>query len=418
MELKQVREYQWIGNGESASLSEQQLKVFDSIAAKLPSRCIEWQRDRFRFRGYCGVFTLDNLTIEVLPKIHGTESAPGRARELLVRMISAVHGFQLSQTATALLSLQRYTFLDVFILFFAESLEALVRRCMQHAYVSREANLRSLRGKILVSHQVKFNSLNSSHIYCAYDEFSADNPLNRIIKATLTYISRVVRSHEIRSRIEQLAAMFADVSYEFPSEATWRNIFYDRTTEHWREIINQCRWFLSGLSPDVISGSERSAGLLFDMAKLFEKYIGIELKRALAEEFDVVVQGKQEYLLHRPADQTPLFVMKPDIYLQPRKSGLQPAILDMKWKLLDSESKKMGVSEADVYQVYTYANSYRVSNVGLLYPRQDALDPNGQILHFKEGQKALHVVVINLEELHGGRVQFRRHLRDILLPRL
>jgi 5-methylcytosine-specific restriction enzyme subunit McrC len=416
MQLRQVREYQWIGKGQSLSLTSGQLGLLDRFAATLPMNTIEWQRERFRFRGVCGVLTLDDLTLEVLPKIHGTERNPGKARELLIRMISAVDGFNLRKTGEAFLNLQAHTFLDVFILSFIDTLEALVKRGMQHSYVRREENLTSVRGKILLAHQIKVNCLNRGRVFCAFDEFITDNPLNRIIKATLALLSRVARSHEARGGIDRLSAIFADVSYEVPSEATWQSVSVDRTTAHWTEILTQCRWFLSGLSPDVVGGSAKSCGLLFDMNDLFEKYVAVELKRALAEEFEVLAQRPQKKLLRRLSDERSIFYMKPDIFLQPRDSVLTPAILDTKWKRLKPELANMGISEEDLYQVYTYAGSYKVSSVGLLYPRLDSFGFSSDSWRFADGKKLLHVVMIDLEKLSGGREAFRQHLRELLIP--
>ena len=46
------------------------------------------------------------------------------------------------------------------------------------------------------------------------------------------------------------------------------------------------------------------------------------------------------------------------------------AILDTKWKLLDSGNPLASLSSADLYQLSTYASAYRCDQVMLLYPEQ------------------------------------------------
>jgi 5-methylcytosine-specific restriction enzyme subunit McrC len=62
-----------------------------------------------------------------------------------------------------------------------------------------------------------------------------------------------------------------------------------------------------------------------------------------------------------------LFVLKPDIALERPGEGIE-AILDTKWKLLDEADKKLGISQADLYQMTSYAVRYGCNRVGLIYP--------------------------------------------------
>ncbi len=52
------------------------------------------------------------------------------------------------------------------------------------------------------------------------------------------------------------------------------------------------------MNPDVISGREQSICLLFAMNILFEEYIAIELKKAVADKYDVLAQKPQKKLLN------------------------------------------------------------------------------------------------------------------------
>ena len=412
MELKQVLEYQWIGRGESVSLSDAQLAYLDRAVAAcvLPASAIEWQRNRLRFRGWCGVISFGDLTLEILPKIHGTENSPGNARKLLVIMLSAVHKLDLRSTGEAPLSLQKMVLLDLFILSFAEKLQQLVQRGIPRAYIPREENLNVVRGKIMVSRQIRENVCHKNRIWCGYDEFLEDTVMNRIIKITLKHLSRFARSLLVQQKLEQLRAVYADITDAWPCDGDWERLSFDRTNEEWQEILSQCRWFLSGMSPDIYSGSQQAISLLFEMNMLFEEYIAVELKKALRDTHDVLAQKPQKKLLQK-ADGTRLFTMKPDLYVRSKATGQPVAILDTKWKLLDAEERQMGVSQADLYQMYTYAGSYDVPQVLLLYPRQAGLDRIESRWQFTGEERGVGIVLVDLEEVLRGRRFFREGLR-------
>lgn len=414
MILKQVLEYQWIGKGETVSLTDSQLAYLDRAVATnvIPANAVEWQRNRLRFCGWCGVISLGDLTLEILPKIHGKENNSGTARKLLVVMLSAVRKLDLRSTGEAELSLQKMVLLDLFILSFAEKVDSLVRRGIPRSYIPREENLAVVRGKILVGRQIRENVCHRNRIWCGYDEFLEDTVMNRIIKVTLKHLYRFARSLAVQQKLEQLRAVYADITDAYPCDADWERLSFDRTNEEWQVILNQCRWFLSGMSPDIFSGSEQSISLLFAMNLLFEEYIAVELKKALGDTHEVLAQKPQKKLLQK-ADGTRLFTMKPDLFVRSKKTGLPVAILDTKWKLLNAEERKLGISQADLYQMYTYAGTYNVPQVLLLYPCQAGNDIIDSLWSFTGEGRGVGIVQIDLEKVLKGRRIFREYLREI-----
>lgn len=410
MSFKQVREYDWIGKGAQVTLTDTQLGILDRLTSTLPRNVIEWQRNRLRFCGYCGVLQLGNLTLEVLPKIYGTESEPGKSRELLIRMLSAVRKLELHNTGEAQVKLQKHILLDIFILSFAERLERQLRQGMLHNYVLRSETLPTVRGKISIKDQIRYSASGQhNRIACSFEEFQTDNLQNRIIKATLTRLVRFVRSHSVRRVVDQLCGYYADVTDYFPVESDWTSLVFNRTNEDWQEILEQCRWFLNGMNPDVVSGDDKALSLLFAMNTLFEEYIAVELKKAIGDKYDVLAQKPQNKLLINKSGEK-LFTMKPDIYIRNKTTQQPVAILDTKWKLLSGDDRKMGVSQADLYQMYTYAGSYHAKNVVLLYPRQSSLGHLDSEWTFIDQKTSLMVQQIDLEPLLKGRGVFREML--------
>nr|WP_239056835.1 McrC family protein [Wenzhouxiangella limi] len=88
----------------------------------------------------------------------------------------------------------------------------------------------------------------------------------------------------------------------------------------------------------------------------------------------LVEQGPRRYLGHDEAGRGRV-LMRPDIALLD-VDGRPMAILDTKWKRLETQNPLSGLSSADLYQMASYSASYHCRKVALLYPEQIALTMN------------------------------------------
>jgi 5-methylcytosine-specific restriction enzyme subunit McrC len=61
----------------------------------------------------------------------------------------------------------------------------LVKRGIRSDYVRQEDNLAFLKGKMLVSEQIKHNSVRQDRFFVEYDSFEVNRPENRLIKSSL-----------------------------------------------------------------------------------------------------------------------------------------------------------------------------------------------------------------------------------------
>ena len=82
-------------------------------------------------------------------------------------------------------------------------------------------------------------------------------------------------------------------------------------------------------------------------------------------------------LCHRPAhlealDKRQVFHTRPDILIKRGDTVLQ--VIDTKWKRIAAriDDRKLGVSQADVYQMMAYGRLYQCGKLTLLYPHHGA----------------------------------------------
>ena len=183
-----------------------QLQAFDERHARVAGDTVfDWsRRDSVVAKSYVGVVQVPGLGVEILPKI---DAVPGQVGDLpageqglcrhnLLYMLSLAGEIPLKDRDLADLSARKCTLLDAFIYVFTQRLLAELGRGVEHAYITREDNLRVVRGKILLAQQVRRNLVHRERTYVQFDEFSPDTPVNRILRATCERLVRLPVSPE------------------------------------------------------------------------------------------------------------------------------------------------------------------------------------------------------------------------------
>jgi 5-methylcytosine-specific restriction enzyme subunit McrC len=240
-------------------------------------------------------------------------------------------------------------------------------------YIERKENLNVLRGRLRIEQQFKQNLAHRERLFCQYDELSEDNIHNQILKYVLRILLKMVIGNRARNQVAELLMRFDPIS-DFAADATLLDtLSFDRSTARYEPIFDQCRWFLEGLHPDVLAGNQTCVSLLFDMNQLFEAYVGAEMRKdAWSKGLRVREQGPQKYFARRQDTDDHVFMMKPDISFLNEHNQVV-AIADAKWKILDEGEKKLGITQADLYQMESYASRYQVKDLILVYPMQQKL---------------------------------------------
>lgn len=360
------------GRGQKA-LEHAHADALARLEKELPAKAWSWGNQEIKFGHYCGIISLGNLSIEILPKIYGVEVDAGSSRYALVRMLSKARRLKLRRAGTAGVALQKHSLLDVFILNFCDQLHAQLMQGRIRKYIERKENLNVLRGRLRIEQQFKQNLAHRERLFCQYDELSEDNVHNQVLKYVLKILLRTAIGNRARIQVAELLMRFDPISESSADAALLDSLSFDRSTARYEAIFDQCRWFIGGLHPDVLAGKETCVSLLFDMNQLFETYVGVELrKKAWSEGLRVREQGPRKYFARRQDTDEHVFMMKPDISFL-NESNKIVAIADAKWKILDEGEKKVGISQADLYQMESYASRYRVKDLFLVYPMQQKM---------------------------------------------
>jgi 5-methylcytosine-specific restriction enzyme subunit McrC len=188
------------------------------------------------------------------------------------------------------------------------------------------------------------------------------------MKACVLQVERHTRAAATQRKLAELHFLFAEVSEVPRSALPWRSVRIDRTNQRWRALFELARLLLGEhwQQTHVESGAAEGMTLLFPMNDLFERYVAIQMRRALAGTgLEVVTQGGHRYCLGDWREGEDCVgnrhSTRPDLLV--RRGSRVIAVIDTKWKRLAN-----GIVQADVYQMMAYARLYRCARLMLLYP--------------------------------------------------
>ena len=104
---------------------------------------------------------------------------------------------------------------------------------------------------------------------------------NQIINKALLILNRIVSQSVFLDLLGRIFYNFPEVSNKNIVEHTFKKIVYNRNNEHYRNAIELARMIILNYNPDIQSGNNYVLAILFDMNKLWEKYIFSELYNSL-----------------------------------------------------------------------------------------------------------------------------------------
>lgn len=359
---------------------------------------IVYKRKGQRFikvKNYVGVIeTKEKVTIEILPKTfigkNGEEANIEDSRKLLLTMLKTLKNSPFINLNIAHLKEQKnFPILEVFIASYLDELIKLTSKELRGDYIKVEDNCNFLKGKLLIKENIKFNSFNKTKLYCQFDEFNTNISPNKLIKSTLLKFDKITTSNKNKKKILKSLQHFDSVN---KCRDISVDIEYCRTREkslvNYGNLINWSEIFLKNKSFTNFSGNSINQAILFPMEKLFESYIAHLLKK-YCNGFSVKTQDRRYFLVGQKRNDKDLdytinkFLLKPDVVINDFE-----LIMDTKWKILNSESRKYDIKESDIYQMHAYGSRYSSAlgkpRLALLYPK----NPNFQVklMQFRYGE--------------------------------
>ena len=259
-----------------------------------------------------------------------------------------------------------------------------------------------LKGKWRIATQLR-RPERKHRLTVSFDEFGADNPLNRVFRFVVERLWAWTRVLDNRRLLQILRQWLDDVTLLLQVTAADASpSLISRMNQRFAPLLNLARLFLDGSSLQLVSGDTNSFALIFDMNQVFESFVTnfirthrTEVLPAGKQSCDLLPQIRTASLSLARSNGRDVFRLEPDLAF--REGADFPILLDAKYKRLDSSAGSLGVSQGDFYQMHAYAHRYQCPRVVLVYP-QTVGHPSslGARFHLFDGNGVIEARTVDL----------------------
>jgi 5-methylcytosine-specific restriction enzyme subunit McrC len=254
---------------------------------------------------------------------------------------------------------------------FARQAERATQQGLLQGYRTIEEALPVVRGRIREVDQMRRHFGLPVPIEVRFDEFTINIAENQLLKAATERLLKLPQlSAAVRRTLRRLLlVLLADVS-SLPAGMPLPLWQPTRLNGRYHVALRLAELVLAALSFEQQRGSLRVSGFLFDMAKIFEDFVGVALREAMAPRGGRVSLQYPTYL-----DGGSLVPMRPDIVWLHGSRAL--AVADAKYKA----EKPSGPPQADLYQMLAYCTALGLQRGHLIYARGNELPAKYQVIN-------------------------------------
>lgn len=379
----------------AASFSKHGAKVFELAG-----------RRKLKLDQYVGVIeTPCGTRIEILPKhveLNGTSDQEIilEERKLLQKMLSVSLHLPYREAGSAHLNRFKQPLHEWIITQFLASFERLVQRGVRFDYNRVQEEQKFLRGQL---QHVKYmrQPPAKKHIFpIEHDVYEVNRPENRLIRTALEVVCKKTKDANNWKLAQELRLMTSEIPRSQKIQQDFRQWQSGRLLALYAEIKPWTELILGEYMPVSTQGEWRGMSLLFPMEKLFEHFVAYHLHRNLPEH-QVKTQHSTEHICQH--QQSKIFKLRPDIFIDRTQSNVKNIVMDTKWKLIDQNDRggRYGLKDSDIQQMFAYSHYYldHESEVILVYPyrAEKFNEPLGEFRFRETNGARLRVVPFNVD---------------------
>ncbi|RZJ93144.1 MAG: hypothetical protein EOO60_05715, partial [Hymenobacter sp.] len=220
-------------------------------------------------------------------------------------------------------------------------------------------NRPALRGQLLFAQQIQHNAIRRDRFFTRQQTYDVAHPFNCLLRMALELAARQVSSPTLAARTRTLLLHWPElpvvpVPTELPA--------LGRHTERYHRALELGLLLLHGQSPILASGPTQALALLFDMNRLFERYVARRLHQAGVRAGSHVQPQASRRLWGSST-------LQPDLLVTlSTDSGPVLFVLDTKWKV----PARATPTAEDLRQLYVYCHTWQATHGLLIYPHTAA----------------------------------------------
>lgn len=263
------------------------------------------------------------------------------------------------------------TLLDLLAEVLIKATHRLFRQGLFHAYQSEKSSLTGIRGKLLFTESLQKNEFLQGRAICEQDVYSANQPVNQILKSTLKALL-LLPSFPQQSRLRHLHLRMTGIDEIKLSEPLFSKVTVPRHPSTYRFVLNICELLHKNLLVNEEKGTYQFRDFWRDerqMAILFEAFVRNFYRHELPQ-WKVRRETIHWQLTASESDRSLLPLMQTDLTLEQKD---QKIILDTKYyaETFQRYFETRKVHSPHLYQLFAYLKNYPASGKLrgiLLYP--------------------------------------------------
>lgn len=377
-----------------------------AAGAELLRPVVRGKGRELRATQHVGVFRLGNRTVQVLPKIYQsgeTTDARQRAREAtrnLLHLLQIAGDVPVREQGLASLLRRDMDWFEILTCLFATHLREEWQRGASRGYLLVEDDLPALKGKWRIGEQIRRPG--RDHLLAdAYDEFTADIPVNRVFRFVVERLWGTTQNSENRQILGELRQWLDEVTLLPSMNANDASpALLNRMNRRLEPLLNLARMLLDGGAMQMAAGNLSSFTFVFDMNHVFEGFVVNFIRRHRKgilppelQDCELLPQARGASRCLARFEGKLVFHLKPDLAV--RRGGTFPLLVDAKYKGLDVSGA--GVEQTDFYQMFAYAHCYTCPRALILYPQTIEVASAFEKEYTLEGTDGKTVVVASVD---------------------
>ena len=317
-------------------------------------------------------------------------------------MLQIADEVQVREQGLANLLKEKMDWFEILTRLFALHLREEWQRGPSRGYLLVEDDLPTLKGKWRIAEQIRRPG--RDHLFSvAYDEFTADIPLNRVFRFVVERLWSATRDSENRQMLGELRQWLEEVTLlpSLTASAASPSLL-TRLNRRLEPLLNLARLFLDGGVMQLAVRDLSAFAFVFDMNRVFEGFVVNFVRRHRQEilppnlrDCDLLPQAQGVSRCLAQARGKPAFRLKPDLAI--RNGGTFPVLIDAKYKRLKPDAFGAGVAQDDFNQMFAYAHRYDCPRVLMFYPQTADMPKDGCWEFVLEGTNGKTVVAATVD---------------------
>jgi 5-methylcytosine-specific restriction enzyme subunit McrC len=309
-----------------------------------------------KFKQYVGIIQVDGLSIEILPKADKDNSSADW-KGLLLQMLKACGHLKASSAGSANVKRQHLNLLEVYFELYLTEIEILIHRGLVKKYRKKTCNVKALKGKLEFAGNIRHNLVHKERFFTTHQVYDYDHLLHQTLAHALEILEQFCKGSYLFDRCKRVLLNFPEITPLKVTKKQLEGIVLNRKTAPYSQALELARLIILNYSPDISTGREKMISLLFDMNRLWEEFILIQIRKELAgTSYSVKGQDSQTFIGSN--------YLKPDIVIQHDIDSKKVYIIDTKWKRPQNKSSSI----SDLRQMYAYNRFWKAQKAMLLYP--------------------------------------------------